>query len=161
MGFFELLLLIHIAGAIVGFGPVFAFSILGPLSARLGGEQALGLIKGTVAVSKRLVIPVSAVTQPLSGILLITESGRDENFFEHEWLWVSILLYIVVFYLAVFVQRPNAERIIGLVEGGEAGSEEFQARAKRSRTFGPLITFGLTIIIFLMITKPGGPEGFF
>ena len=161
MSFFELLLLVHIAGAIIGFGPVYAFAVLGPLAGKLGGQQALGLLKGTVAISKRLVVPVSAVTQPLSGILLITESGRDENFFEHEWLWISLLLYIVTFYLALFVQRPNGEKIVGLIENGEAGSEEFQTRIKKSRTLGPLITLSLTIITLLMITKPGSPEGFF
>ena len=43
----------------------------------------------------------------------------------------------------------------------EAGSDEFQARIKKTKTLGPLITLSLTIITLLMITKPGSPEGFF
>lgn len=161
MGWFELLLLIHIAGAIIGFGPTYAFAVLGPLSGTLEPPQRLGVLKGMLAITRRLVIPVAAVIQPLTGVLLIFESGRNESFFAHEWLWISILLYIVVFYLAVLVQRPNVAKIVELAEGGEAGSEEFQRRVGQTRKLGPVITLGLTIIIFLMIAKPGAPEGFF
>jgi hypothetical protein len=71
------------------------------------------------------------------------------------------LLYVVVFYLAIFVQRPNVTKIVELAEGGNAGSEEFQRRVSQTKKLGPAITLGLTIIVFLMITKPGAPEGFF
>ncbi|MDQ4065251.1 MAG: DUF2269 domain-containing protein [Actinomycetota bacterium] len=161
MGYFEFLLLIHIAGAIIGFGPTYAFSVLGPVSAKLEPPQRIGILKGMIAISRRLVIPVSAFFQPVSGVLLIFESGRNQNFFEHEWLWISILLYVITFYLAVLVQRPNVERIVALAEGGAAGTEEFQGRVSRARKLGPVITVSLTIIVFLMITKPGAPEGFF
>ncbi len=161
MGWFELLLLIHIAGAIIGFGPTYAFAVLGPLSATLEPPQRLGVLKGMLAISKRLVIPVAAFFQPVSGVLLIFESDRNENFFSHDWLWISILLYFVVFYLAVFVQRPNVGKIVDLAEAGNAGNEEFQRRVAQTKKLGPVITLGLTIIVFLMITKPGSPEGFF
>lgn len=161
MGWFELLLLIHIFGAIIGFGPTYAFAVLGPLSGTLEPPQRLGILKGMLAISTRLVIPVSAVVQPLTGILLIFESGRNENFFAHDWLWIAILLYIVVFYLAVLVQRPNVAKIVELAEGGNAGNEEFQQRVAQTKKLGPVITVGLTIIVFLMIAKPGAPEGFF
>lgn len=161
MGWFELLLLIHIAGAIIGFGPTFAFAVLGPLSGTLEPPQRLGVLKGMIAIAKRLVIPVAVFFQPLSGALLIFESGRNANFFSHEWLWIAILLYVVMFYLAVLVQRPNVAKIVELAEGGEAGSEEFQRRVEQSKRLGPAITLALTLIVFLMITKPGSPEGFF
>ena len=161
MGYFELLLLIHIAGAIIGFGPAFAFMVLGPVAAKLEPPQRIGILKGMIAISHRLIIPVSAFFQPVSGVLLIFESRRNESFFEHEWLWISILLYIIMFYVAVFVQRPNVERIVALAEGGQAGSDEFQERVGRAQKLGPIITLALAIIVFLMITKPGAPEGFF
>ena len=161
MGYFEFLLLIHIAGAIIGFGPAFAFGVLGPVSAKLEPPQRIGILKGMIAISRRLIIPVAAFFQPVSGVLLIFESGRNENFFEHEWLWISILLYVVTFYLAVLVQRPNVERIVTLAEEGEAGTEEFQGRVRKAQKLGPVIILSLTIIVFLMITKPGAPEGFF
>lgn len=161
MGYFEILLLIHMAGAIIGFGPSYAFAVLGPLSGKLEGPQSVGVLKGMVAVARKLIIPVAAVVQPVTGVLLIFESGRNEGFFEHEWLWISILLYVIVFYTAVFVQTPTVQKIIEIAESGGAGSEEFQGLVGKTKKLGPVISLALTTIVFLMITKPGSPDGFF
>lgn len=161
MGYFEILLLVHIAGAIIGFGPAYSFAVLGPMSGKLGGPQGLALLKAIVAIERRLVLPVAALIQPLTGALLIFESGRNKNFFDHEWLWISILLYIITFYLAVLVQTPNIEKLVELGETGKAESEESQSRLKKTQRLGPIITLSLTAIVFLMITKPGGPDSFF
>lgn len=48
-----------------------------------------------------------------------------------------------------------------MAEDGKAGTPEFQAQVKKTQTFGPMPTIGLVIIVFLMVTKPGGPDGFF
>jgi uncharacterized membrane protein len=161
VGYFELLLLIHIAGAIVGFGPTFGFGVLGPLAGKLEGPVGLGALKGIVAIEKKLVYPFAFVVQPLTGVLLIFESGRNENFFSHQWLWIGIILYVITFYTAVFVQTPAIERMIELAESGNAGNDEFQALVKKTKTFGPIMGILLLTIIFLMVAKPGSPEGFF
>lgn len=161
MGYFELLLLIHIAGAIIGFGPTYAFAVLGPLSGKLEGPQSLGVMKSMIAIEKRLVFPVATVFQPLTGVLLIFESGRNKNFFSNEWLWISILIYIALYYIATFVQIPAIEKLVGLAESGSAGTPDFMALVAKTKRFGPPLTIGLTVIVFLMITKPGGPDSFF
>ncbi len=161
MNWFQVLLLLHIAGAIIGFGPTYAFAVLGPLSGKLGGPQSVGILKGIVAIERRLVIPVATVVQPVTGVLLIFASGRNENFFAYEWLWIAILIYIATYYAAVFRQTPAVERLIELAESAHAGSEEFVATVNRTQKLGPIITLALTTIVFLMITKPGGPDSFF
>lgn len=161
MSYFELLLLIHIAGAIIGFGPTFAFSVMGPLAGQLPGPPGVGVLKAMVAVEKKLVYPFAFVVQPLTGVLLIFESGRNDNFFSYEWLWIGIILYVFAFYTAVFVQTPAIDKMIELAESGNAGNDEFQGLVKRTKTFGPVLGILLLTIIFLMIAKPGSPEGFF
>ena len=161
MSYFQLLLLIHIAGAIIGFGPTFSFGVLGPLAGKLQGPPALGALKGIVAIEKKLVYPFAFVIQPLTGVLMIFESGRNHNFFSYEWLWIGIILYVIVFYTAVFVQTPAIERMIELAESGNAGNDEFQALVKKTQRFGPMMGLALVVIIFLMVAKPGSPEGFF
>jgi uncharacterized membrane protein len=161
MGYFELLLLIHILGAIIGFGPTYAFAVLGPLSGKLEGPQSLGVLKGMMAIEKRLIFPVATVVQPLTGILLIFKSGRDDDFFSHQWLWGAILIYIVIYYLAVFQQNPTVEKIVTMAESGEAGTPAFMALVNKMKKIGPILTIGLTVIVFLMVAKPGAPEGFF
>jgi uncharacterized membrane protein len=161
MGYFELLLLIHIAGAFIGFGPTYAFAVLGPLSGKLEGPQSVGALKGIVAIEKRLVFPVATVVQPLTGILLIFESGRNESFFSHEWLWISLIIYIAMYYTATFVQIPAVEKVVESAESGQAGTPGFMELVAKTKRFGPVLTIGLTVIVFLMITKPGSPDGFF
>ncbi|HVF12214.1 MAG TPA: hypothetical protein VNA87_03925, partial [Actinomycetota bacterium] len=68
---FKIVLLIHIAGAIIGIGPTFAFGVMGALSGKVGGSQALGIVEAMVQIERKLVTPVATVTQPVSGVLLI------------------------------------------------------------------------------------------
>ena len=98
MTYVKILLLLHILSAIVGFGATFSFGILGPLAAKTGGPQGLGMMKGIVAIEKRLVYP-AIVIQPVTGALLIFEEGLDDDFFSHWWLWLAILIFAAAVYI--------------------------------------------------------------
>jgi uncharacterized membrane protein len=150
-----ILLLIHVAGAIIGFGPTFTFAILGPMSAKAGPQGGVALLEAMHAIEKRLTVPVAILVQPLSGLALIFVAGYSAAFFSHYWLWVSILLYAVAFYLAIFGQNKRLERMIELAKAGPP-TPEFTATAKRLSQMGPIITLLLVVIIVLMVTKPGG-----
>ena len=150
----DLLLLLHIGAAIIGFGAAFSFAVLGPLSAKTGGPQALGMMKGIVKIEKTLVYP-AIVIQPLTGALLIFEQGLDNDFFSHYWLWLAIVLFAVAVYLAIFQQTPTIEKMIEAAESGRADTPEFAALGKKAATFGPILSVMLLVIIFLMVVKPG------
>jgi uncharacterized membrane protein len=152
INYFEILLLVHIGGAILGFGPMFAHAVTGPLAARKGGSARTAILEGMLAVDKRLLLPVALVTQPLSGTLLIFESGRNKNFFSYEWLWVSILLYIVAFYLSGFVQTPALQRMIAM---GSSDDAEMESLTNRVSWTGLVMTLLLVAVVFLMVVKPG------
>lgn len=155
MSYVTFLLLLHIGGAIVGFGPIFGFSVMGPLAGNLGGPQALGIMKAMVKIQRGIVLPL-AIVQGITGVLLIGAAGWDAEFGSHVWLWVSILLYLVAIGIGIFVQRPALAKMVDLAQGGKAGSPEFAALAGRSRTFGPINAVLIVIIIILMVVKPGG-----
>ena len=155
MSYLELLLLFHVGSAIIGFGATFTFAVLGPLAAKTGGPQALGMLKGIVKIEKTLVYP-AIVLQPLTGVLLIFELGLDNDFFGHYWLWLSIAIYAVAVYIALLQQTPTVEKLIEAAESGRADTPEFAALGKKAATFGPVLTVMLLVIIFLMVIKPGG-----
>ncbi len=155
MSYVTFLLVLHIGGAIVGFGPIFGFSVMGPLAGSLGGPQALGILKAMVKIQRGIVLPL-AVVQGITGALLIAAAGWDANFGSHEWLWVSILLYLVALGLGIFVLRPSLAKMVDLAQGGKAGSPEFGASAGRTRVVGPVNALLVVIIIILMVVKPGG-----
>lgn len=155
MSYLEVLLLLHVGAAIVGFGATFSFAVLGPLAAKTGGPQALGMMKGVVKIEKTLVYP-AIVIQPLTGALLIFEEGLDSDFFGHYWLWASIAIFAVAVYIAVFQQTPTVEKMIDAAEAGRAETPEFATLGKKAATLGPILTVMLLTIIFLMVIKPGG-----
>lgn len=155
MSYVTFLLLLHIGGAIVGFGPIFGFSVMGPLAGSLGGPQALGIMKAMVKIQRGIVVPL-AVVQGITGVLLIAAAGWDANFGSHEWLWVSILLYLLALVIGIFVLRPTLAKMVDFAQGGKAGSPEFGAVVGRSRIFGPVNAVLVVIIIILMVVKPGG-----
>jgi uncharacterized membrane protein len=150
-----ILLLIHVGGAIVGFGPVFTFALLGPMSAKAGPQGGLALLEAMHAIESKLVVPVAMVTQPISGVALIFVSGYNATFFSHYWLWLGIILYAIAFYLAIFGQNKRLARLIELAKAGPP-TPEFMAIGKRVSQVGPIITLLLVVIIVLMVAKPGG-----
>lgn len=155
MSYLELLLFIHVLSAIGGFGPTFTFGVLGPLAGKTGGPQAVGMLKGIVKIEKTLVRP-AIVIQLVTGVLLIFQAGWDNNFFSHYWLWIAIVLFLTAVTISTFVQVPTVAKLIELGESGRAETPEFGAYAKKTATFGPLLTVMLLVIIFLMVIKPGG-----
>lgn len=155
MDYLTLLLLLHIGSAIVGFGATFSFAVLGPLAKNTGGPQALGMMKGIVAIEKRLTKP-AIVIQPLTGVLLIFKEGWDSDFFGHYWLWIAILIFAVAVYLSQARQVPTTKKMIELAEAGKADSPEFAALGKVAGTLGPILSLMLLAIIYLMVVKPGG-----
>lgn len=149
-----ILLLIHVAGAIIGFGPTFAFAIMGPMAGTSGPQGGLALLEAMEAIEKKLVVPVAMVFQPLSGLALIFVSGYSASFLSHYWLWIGILLYVIAFYLAIIGQNRRLARLIELAKAGPP-TPEFIATAKKVGQIGPVITVLLVVIIILMVTKPG------
>ncbi len=150
-----IVLLVHVLGAIAGFGPAFAFSVLGPMAGKAGPQGGIALMEGMVAIERRLIVPIAVAVQPLSGLALIFLAGYNNAFFSHYWLWIAIVIYIATFYTAVLVQTPLIEKMIGMAKAGPP-TPEFMAIARRTQVLGPLTTVALVVIIILMVTKPGG-----
>jgi uncharacterized membrane protein len=153
--YFKTLLFLHILGAIVGFGPTFAFAILGPLAKKTGGPPAMGIMLGMKGVLDALIVPIALTVQPITGVLLIMEGGWISDFFSHIWLVAGIVLYIAAITISLGINRPSLSKMIELAGSGQAGTPEFGAIAKRGAMAGPILTLLLLAIVFLMVWKPG------
>ena len=149
------LFLIHIGGAIVGFGPVFTFMILAGRANKAGPAGAAALLEGIVAIEHSITVPVATFAQPLSGIGLIFLLGWSTDFFAHTWLWVALVIYVVAYYIAVFHQTPTIARMAKLLKAGPP-TPEFAVLAARASKGGPTITVLVAAMVVLMILKPGG-----
>jgi hypothetical protein len=151
------LLFLHVLGAIVAFGPSFAFPIIGAMG---GSEPMHGNFATRVShsVSARLVYPIG-ITLPITGALLILVTGRDLGARDNWWLGIAIVLYIVAYGYSFFFQRKTIERIIELTSappppGATGPPPELPPLVTRIQRGGLVLTVLLVLIIFLMVVKP-------
>ena len=110
--YFTILVIVHVAGAIMGIGPSFGFAVLGAMADKGDDATKLTLFRAMTAIDSRLVTPVALVTQPVTGALLIFNRGINHGFFavRHLWLIISIVFYIAILYVSYLVSRPRVRR---------------------------------------------------
>lgn len=155
MTLFPWVLFLHVLGAIVAFGPTFAFAIIGAM----GGaepQHANFATRISARISDRLVLPL-AIFQGITGVLLILISQRD--LLAEPWLLLGIVLYAIGLGYSLFVQRRDVARIIELTSappppgatGPPPGLPEVVARVQRA---GMILGINLVVIVFLMVVKP-------
>lgn len=153
MNWFLFWLFLHITAAVIAFGPIFVFPLIGVLAARAPqhGQFAVQLNE---AIEDRLVLPL-ATTMLISGSGLIWTANI--NFFRTPYLIVAVVLYLAAMGIATGVLRPNTRKMLALLEGGGPPNlVELQSRVQLAQRFGGLLTGIFLIIIFLMIIQPGG-----
>lgn len=159
---FTVLLIIHVFGAIIGLGPSFAFSIIGPAIGKQESPAAsLALMEIMEKIEKALVTPILLIVQLGSGILLIFNRGLNHDFFSSHraWLLAGIGVYIVAMVIALGVNTPAMGKLIKMAKGGQAGTPEFGKLVKLTQAFGPILTVLALGIMLLMVWKPGSGCG--
>ena len=160
MQFFPYVLFLHVFGAILAFGPTYAYSIIGAM----GGREPMHAnfaIRVSDRIGTTLVYPL-AVFQGITGLALILMSGRDLT--KSVWLGVSIVLYIGALAYAFTIQRNAVHRLIELTTmsaggpppGAPAGPPPGVPEAvKKVQMGGMILGITIAVIVFLMVVKPG------
>lgn len=155
-------LFLHVMGAIIAFGPSFAFPIIGAMGAA-DRPHANFATRVSHAISTKRQIPV-ALTMPVTGIGLIWSASFDVFSREARWLALGIVLYVVLFTYAVAIQLPTTERIIAMTSApppqapsGDAPSgppPALVALITKVQRGGMFLSVMILVIVFLMVVKP-------
>jgi len=155
-----LLLFLHVAGAILAFGPTYAFLILGPMGAAEPAHRNFSL-RFQKSVSSRLIAPM-ALLQGVTGLLLVWRIGF--GLLQQGWLIAGIALYLVVLAIGFGVLIPALRVLVPASAApppaaapGEAPSgppPHIVATIRRARLGGMANAVLVLIIVFLMVTKP-------
>lgn len=142
----NILLTAHILVAITVIGWLAMQSMLLPRAIRNGD---VGVVRFSAATSKRLG-PLALVVFAL-GIWLVLRQADDWAEFEHTWVSVSMLLFIVATVIgSVFTTRAEMSALAKL-EAGQPAPEE----AARVAMLGGINMILVTVITYLMVAKPG------
>ena len=160
MTLFTVFLLAHVLGAIVAFGPTFAFPLIGGM----GGKEPMHgnfAIRISYAISHRITWPL-ALLQGLTGVGLILTGNVDLT--KALWLDAGIVLYLIALGFSYFVQTPRVVRIIAMTStpppppaAGAAPSgppPALLALIKSVQQGGMFMTALIVLIVTLMVTKP-------
>ena len=158
LGFlFPWLLFLHVLGAIVAFGPTFAFPLIGAA----GGadpQHANFATRVSHTIASRLVYPIG-ITLPLTGAAMMAVRAINPFDRPNWWLAVAIVLYMIAYGYSFFVQRGYIERVIELGSaprpaGATGPPPELRALVPRIQRGGMMLSILLVTIVFLMVVKP-------
>jgi hypothetical protein len=153
----QLLLFLHVIGAIIVFGPSFAFPLIAG-QARKSPQNSHFAAVVTDVIERRIIIP-GAIIQGITGVLLIIAIGADLTSPPYRWLIAAIVLYLIAIGFAVAVQAPAVEKMVELTKtppGPEGPSAELIAQGKKLQRGGMFLGLLIVVIVFLMVVKPAG-----
>jgi uncharacterized membrane protein len=154
---FPYLLFLHVLGAIVAFGPTFAFRFIGEMG---GAEREHGnfAIRVSNTLAHRLVFPIG-ITLPITGVAMMLVRGINPLDRATWWLAVAIVLYVIAYGYSYFFQSKLIRRVIEMTSappppGASGPPPELQALVARIQRGGMITGVLLVAIIFLMVVKP-------
>jgi uncharacterized membrane protein len=154
MTYLQLLLVMHVLGAIIGFGSTFAFAFFPQGGDRLEPRVRTTLADISYKMSTRFSVPVAFFIQPITGALMIYETGRNQDFFSHTWLWIALGLYLVLISIFTFVAFPDTRHEYEMTRAGREPDPSYRARGN-PEIYGPLLGVLIVAIAILMVWKPG------
>jgi uncharacterized membrane protein len=155
------LLFLHVGGAILGFGPTYAFAFFGPM----GGREPQHLnfaLRLQDRIAARLVLPL-AIFQGVTGLALIWRLGF--GLLTKGWLLLAIVLYLIALGSSIVILIPTLKKLIEATSsappapppGSAAPSgppPHIAALIKRGKTVSMMNAVLILVIVFLMVTKP-------
>ncbi len=154
---FPFILFLHILGAIVAFGPTFAYSIMGGMAGK-EPQHANFSSRQVAAIGRGIVYPL-AIVQGITGVLLIASGKLDVT--TRLWLEIAIVLYLIMLFFGLTIQRNALHQLIEMTStppppGTPPGPPPpaILAQVKKVQRGGMFLGALIVIIVFLMVVKP-------
>jgi uncharacterized membrane protein len=152
---FQLFLFLHVMGAIIAFGPTFAFPIIGAMGGK-EPQHANFATRVTETIVEQRVVPL-AIFQGITGVALILVTGID--LLATRWLLLGIVLYLIVLGYNLFIGGPTVKKVIELTStppppGASGPPPELLAAIRKVQRGGMFSGLMIVIIVILMVIKP-------
>jgi uncharacterized membrane protein len=149
MSWYEFLLFVHVAMAVVWVGGGLMMQFFGIRASMSGDPRRMGELGEDIEwIATRVFTPASLIAF-VSGILLVVES--DFYGFGDDWIVMGLVLYATTFLAGILFLGPESGRIGKLKE---QGSPEVGPRIQRLIMLARLDLVLLFFLIFVMTVKP-------
>ena len=148
-------LFLHVMGAIIAFGPVYAFPIIGAMGGK-EPQHANFATRVTETIVEQRVLPL-AIFQGITGVALILVTGI--NLLATRWLLIGIVLYLIVLGYNIFIGTPTVKKIIDMTStppppGASGPPPELLAAIQKVQRGGMFSGLMIVLIVILMVIKP-------
>lgn len=149
---FQLMLYLHIMGAIIAFGFGFAVPVIGRMA---GKEPQHGnfFLRAGSRVGDTILLPAS-LSMAITGAGLIYYGAHTPR---EMWLSIAMGIYVVAILVVLFVQRPTFKKLIALTStppGPTGPDPQVPVLLKRTRIVGLGLSGAVLVIVYLMVFKP-------
>ena len=155
MTVYELVLVVHVLGAIVLLGTGAGIAFFMVMAVRTREPALIAHVAGTVVIADALFTATAAILQPVTGLILVRISGWELS---EAWIALSIALYVFtgLFWLpVVWIQIRLRDIARGAAETGTALPDRFDRHYRIWFAAGFPAFFAVLGIVWLMLTKPG------
>lgn len=168
---FPYLLFLHVAGAILAFGPTYAYGFYAGLAEHEPMHRSFDA-RARAEVTRRLTVPAT-LSMLVTGALMIAVVGYPWLAPSSRWLQLGILLYLGAIAYNVLVTRPVGARVAAMGQALAAQRAaaptnlptssppgpppEMAGLIHRLRRDGKAMGVLVMVIVFLMVVKPSSP----
>lgn len=159
---YNVVLLLHILCAIVGFGGVILNGVYASRARQLPPEQNLAVMEVNSFVSMK-VAEIFIYLVPVFGFALLGLSDKAYQF-SQLWVWLSIVIYVVALGVSHGALMPKVKQMLAtmrdMVDTPPAGPDDTRvatvaATGKQIGALSGILHLSLVVMLVLMIWKPG------
>ena len=152
MTWYEFLLFVHIAAAMIWLGGAFTFQMYGAVVRHGGDPEEMARFAGRAGyLSERMFVPASLVVV-LAGVALMIDGNWE---WDQLWVIFALVAFAASFATGLFVISPMAKRIPTVGPTTPAG----QSLIQRLFTILRIDLVYMYAIVFAMVVKPTADDG--
>ncbi len=153
---YKLLLLIHVASVVVGFGPLLLSALFTGRGARRGGASGAAVLDATADVTRRWSEPFVYLVF-VTGLALVIVSDEVWEF-SQSWVSIGFTTYLLALGVLHGLLRPSVRRLREVLAGGPAvagATDEVASLQQRITLATGALDVLVVIALAAMLWKPG------
>lgn len=151
-GWYQAVLVVHLAGAVVGFGG----SALGTVMLRRAwaeGPEAAGSVRRAYEFASSRLTDVAAYLAGIAGLVAVLIDDRWD--LRQGWVTTAFILYFAWAGIAHGALRPTSVKLAEALEAGEERAGDAERLRRRVELWAMASNLVIVATIAVMVTKPG------
>ena len=151
-GWYQAVLVVHLVGAVVGFGG----SALGTVMLRRAwadGPDAAGAVRRSFEFASNRLTEMAAYLAGIAGVVAVLIDDRWT--FRQGWVTTAFILYFVWAGIVHGGLRPTSAKLAEAIDAGPERSDDAERLRKRAELWSMTSNLVIVAAIAVMVTKPG------